>query len=60
MFRIGMLPAMAGLCAASDTYTAAERRHWAFQPRAKAAPPATGNPIDAFLRSNGHRPTGAR
>src|SRR5215813_9712113 len=32
------------------TYTAAERRHWAFQPRKNVAPPAGArNPIDAFI-----------
>ncbi|MBM3755162.1 MAG: DUF1553 domain-containing protein [Acidobacteria bacterium] len=36
------------------TYTAAERRHWAFQPRQKANPPAISDkwirtPIDAFI-----------
>lgn len=50
-------------------YTAAERRHWAFQPRKQAAPPALASaaakawvksPIDAFiiqkLESNGLTP----
>lgn len=33
-----------------DTYKATERRFWAFQPRAKVAPPAfASNPIDAFI-----------
>ena len=42
----------------ADTYTAAERRHWAFQPRSQPAVPAfpakadqqwVRNPIDAFI-----------
>jgi len=49
------------LCAAAhagDTYTAAERRHWAFQPRAHPAIPSfplaadrqwVRNPVDAFI-----------
>ena len=35
MRKLGALLAIAGTCVASDTYTAAERRHWAFQPRAQ-------------------------
>jgi hypothetical protein len=32
-------------------YTAAERRHWAYQPRAIVKPPAgAANPIDAFIQ----------
>jgi len=39
-----------GCCWAADTYTAAERRYWAFQPRGNpAVPQAARNPIDAFL-----------
>ncbi len=53
MLRIGLVLALAGISAASDTYTAAERRHWAFQPRAQVAPPGPGNPIDAFLHPQG-------
>lgn len=37
---------------ARDTYTAAERRHWAFQPRGNPAVPKVAgvtHPIDAFL-----------
>ncbi len=42
---------------AKDTFTAAQRKYWAFQPVHRVAPPAlkTGaqplNPIDAFIRS---------
>jgi hypothetical protein len=48
------------LALAGDTYTAAERRHWAFQPRAHPTPPSfqsqgdrqwVRNPIDAFILS---------
>jgi hypothetical protein len=53
MHRIGLLLALAGLCTAGDTYTAAERRHWAFQPRAQVATPGPGNPIDGFLQPKG-------
>jgi hypothetical protein len=38
--------------AVTEKYTAAERRHWAFQPRANPAVPAVAgatNPVDAFL-----------
>jgi hypothetical protein len=55
MHRIGPLLALAGLCMASDTYTAAERRHWAFQPRAQVAARGAGNPIDGFLQPKGPR-----
>jgi hypothetical protein len=44
----------------ADNYTPAERRHWAYQPRKEAAPPAAGNPVDAFitarLKEKGLRP----
>src|SRR4051812_22500844 len=48
----------AGAAAADETYTPAERRHWAFQPRGKPAIPSftatsdrqwVRNPIDAFI-----------
>lgn len=48
------------------TYTPAERRHWAFQPRKNANPPTVAgarNPIDAFilagLRKSGLKPAPA-
>ncbi|MGH9675352.1 MAG: DUF1549 and DUF1553 domain-containing protein [Bryobacteraceae bacterium] len=52
------------LAAAADTYTAAERRHWAFQQRTEPAVPASTawmkNPIDAFvlarMKKDGARP----
>src|SRR5260370_17981183 len=60
MWRVAILAA--GLCAAAaaadETYTAAERRHWAFQPRAHPAVPSFSlqtdrqwapNPVDAFI-----------
>ena len=66
MWRVAILAA--GLCAtaaaADETYTAAERRHWAFQPRAHPAipsfsPPAdrqwVRNPIDAFVLARLHK-----
>jgi hypothetical protein len=46
---------LAVLCAwAAETYTAAERRYWAFQPRGNPSPPQLAspwarNPIDAFV-----------
>jgi hypothetical protein len=57
---LGIALAVAGLCAAAETYTAAERRHWAFQPRMHAAPPGPGNPIDAFLRQKPAPPADRR
>src|SRR5215472_7335256 len=48
------------VAAGGDTYTAAERRHWAFQPRSHPAVPSftaaadrqwVRNPIDAFILS---------
>jgi hypothetical protein len=51
MRSLGIALAVVGICAASETYTAAERRHWAFQPRAHVAPPGPGNPVDAFIRA---------
>src|SRR5689334_5456630 len=61
---VGSLAAAAG-----DTYTPAERRHWAFQPRANPEVPVFSgtadrqwvrNPIDAFvlarLRQEGLKP----
>jgi hypothetical protein len=50
------LVAITGLAAlaafAGDNYTAAERRHWAFQPRKEVTPPkvAGATAIDAFVR----------
>jgi hypothetical protein len=43
-----------GCCWAAETYTAAERRHWAFQPRGNPAVPEKASPwvhspIDAFV-----------
>src|ERR1022692_4662006 len=65
MWRVAIL-AVLSLCsaaAADETYTAAERRHWAFQPRAHPAVPSFSpvrNPIDAFvldrLRKEGLEP----
>src|SRR5260370_42526987 len=59
----------AAVAPAGETYTAAERRHWAFQPRARPEIPSfslTGdrrwvqNPVDAFvlarLRKEGLKP----
>jgi hypothetical protein len=67
-----MLAAGVALAAGTDTYTAGERRHWAFQPRAHPAVPAfsnrgdaqwVANPIDAFvlneLRKHGLKPAPA-
>ncbi len=61
--------AASGFCASLETYTAAERRHWAFQPRSQPAVPTFSshadqlwvrNPIDAFilaqLRHTGLKP----
>jgi len=41
----------AAIALAADTYTEAEHRHWAFQPRRDVSPPASGNPVDAFIRA---------
>ena len=64
-----LLAAGSLVLAAGDTYTAAERRHWAFQPRADSPVPVFSaasdrqwvrNPIDAFvlagLRKEGLKP----
>ena len=71
-FTIIVLAAACIAAAAGDTYTAAERRHWAFQPRAHPSPPTFSsaadrawvrNPIDAFilaqLRKAGLKPAPA-
>ena len=60
MWRVAILAAVvcAAAAAAGDTYTAAERRHWAFQPRAHPPVPTFAspadrqwvrNPVDAFV-----------
>src|SRR4051794_40078035 len=67
-----LLAAGVGAWAAGDTYTAAERRHWAFAPRSHPAVPSftsradlqwVSNPIDAFvlaeLRKHGLKPAPA-
>ena len=66
MWRVAILAVLglsAAAAAADETYTAAERRHWAFQPRAHPAVPESSparNPIDAFilarLRKEGFEP----
>src|SRR5690348_12299968 len=55
MRLLGLALACVAICAAADSYTAAERRHWAFQPRRQVQPPGPGNPIDAFLKSTAPR-----
>src|SRR5688572_31474641 len=56
-----MLMSAAELTAPLETYKAAERRHWAFQPRKDVTPPAfttpadkmwVKTPIDAFILDN--------
>jgi Protein of unknown function (DUF1553)/Protein of unknown function (DUF1549) len=71
-FTLVLLASVCTAAGASDGYTAAERRHWAFQPRAHPAPPAFSstadrqwvrNPIDGFilaqLRGSGLKPAPA-
>ena len=72
-FRVALFAVTCAAAAVSgDTYSAAERRHWAFQPRAHAAVPSFSaaadrqwvkNPIDAFvlarLEKDGLRPAPA-
>jgi len=80
MWRVAILAAgfcaaialCAAAAAADETYTAAERRHWAFQPRAHPAVPSfpsaadrqwVRSPVDAFilaqLRKEGLQPAPA-
>jgi hypothetical protein len=67
-----LLLASAAFAAGNDTYTAVERRYWAFQPRTNPTPPAFSapadrqwirNPIDSFvlaaLRKQGLSPAPA-
>src|SRR6185295_15575309 len=62
MHRVSALAIMAYVCAigagTGETYSAAERRHWAFQPRTHSPVPTFSaatdrrwirNPIDAFI-----------
>src|SRR5437870_12468448 len=73
MRRVFALAAVSCFCAIAagtgETYSAAERRHWAFQPRAHPAIPSFSsptdrrwvhNPVDAFilarLRKEGLKP----
>src|SRR5690242_7497866 len=49
MRRLGLLLACAALLAAADGYTAAERRHWAFQPRKQVAAAS----IDELVKPEG-------
>ncbi len=61
MFLLGAVAvcaATAGSSIGNEKYTAAERRHWAFQPRAEPAVPAVSgatNAIDAFLLDRLHK-----
>ncbi|MCC6341878.1 MAG: DUF1553 domain-containing protein [Bryobacterales bacterium] len=61
MFLLGAVAvwaATAGSSIGNEKYTAAERRHWAFQPRAEPRVPAAAgavNPIDAFLLDRLHK-----
>jgi len=71
-FVVGLVASVTTVVAAGDTYTPAERRHWAFQPRSHPSVPTfsstadrqwVGNPIDAFilaqLRKSGLKPAPA-
>ena len=49
MRLFGLVLALAGLCAAAEGYTPAERRHWAFQPRKRVEAPN----IDVLLPTHG-------
>src|SRR5581483_4213307 len=49
MRLLGLVVSFAAICAAADTYTPAERRHWAFQPRKQVDAPS----IDAILKPQG-------
>jgi hypothetical protein len=71
-FTVVLVASACAAAAAGDTYTPAERRHWAFQPRSHPSPPTFSapadrqwvqNPIDAFvlaqLRGAGLKPAPA-